>query len=404
MTAYDTVITAEQACDPLSDFSGPASIGLKDGKIEHFSAGLNSSLEAESKIHFDTQLVCPGFIDLHVHVYEWVTNFGIAPDLAGIYSGATTIVDQGSSGPWTVGGFEAFIQKEALTDVRCFVSANLAGALMGGMEGTTLHGPHMTRIEEVAKAYERYPELICGIKSHGESGGLSHWDMEVLTQAVEAGDDCGIPLYVHTGELFPVNDDNRPVPKSVLEKTLAVVRPGDVIAHVYSNMPDGVVGQSIEVPAAVKAAYTRGVKFDIGYGINFSYRIARMMLEQGYPPHTISSDLHGDFNAYHDLSKLDYSLAGALNRLLGLGMPMADAIKCLTYTPAVILKSEDKIGTLAAGSIADITILEPQSGDYEMKDAEGETLSLSEVWVPVQVFKDGRRYQTDRKMFPDLMQ
>lgn len=404
MTTFDTVITAKQVCDPSINYFGPATIGLKDGKIEHFSTELNAALNAEKKFHFDTQLVCPGFIDLHVHIYEWVTNFGIAPDKAGIYSGATTIVDQGSSGPWTVGGFEAFIHKEAITDVRCFVSANLAGALMGGMEGTTLHGPNMTRIDEVVKAYHRYPDLICGIKSHGESGGISHWDLEVLSQAVKAGEECGIPLYVHTGELFPVNNETRPPPESVVEKALAVIRPGDVIAHVYSNMPDGVVGFAAEVPSYVRDAYDQGVKFDIGYGINFSYRIARMMLDQGYPPHTISSDLHGDFNSYHDLSKLDYSLAGALNRLLGLGMSLSAVIECLTYSPAVILQSEDKIGTLVAGSVADITILEPHLADYEMKDAEGEAITLSETWLPAHVFKDGNLYQTDQDMFPDLIQ
>ena len=403
MTVYDTVITAKHVCDPSIDFFGPASIGIKDGKIEYFGAEPIPTVEAKNKVHYETEIVCPGFIDLHVHVYEWVTNFGVAPDKAGIYSGATTIVDQGSSGPWTVGGFHEFIRNQAMTDVRCFVSANLAGALMGGMEGTTLHGPNMTRVEEIVKAYERYPHMICGIKSHGESGGLSHWDTEVLEQAIEAGERCGIPLYVHTGELFPVDDANLPSVESVVQKVLDVVRPDDVIAHVYSNMPDGVVGQATNVPPWVKAAFQRGIKFDIGYGINFSYRIARLMLEQGLSPSTISSDIHGDFNSYHDLSQLDYSLAGAFNQLLALGLPMVEAIKCLTYSPAQVLKSEQEIGTLSVGSVADITVLESHSVDHELCDSEGENITLSEAWIPVQVFKDGTSYQTDPNMFPDLI-
>jgi len=403
MTVYDTVITAKHVCDPSIDFFGPATIGIKEGRIEYFDAEPIPTVEAKNNVYYETEIVCPGFIDLHVHVYEWVTNFGVAPDKAGIYSGATTIVDQGSSGPWTVGGFHEFIKKQATTDIRCFVSANLAGALMGGMEGTTLHGPQMTRVEEIVKAYERYPHMICGIKSHGESGGLSHWDTEVLEQAIEAGERCGIPLYVHTGELFPVDDANRPPLESVVQKALDVLRPGDVVAHVYSNMPDGVVGQAKTVPPWVKAAFERGIKFDIGYGINFSYRIARLMLEQGFPPSTISSDIHGDFNAYHDLSLLDYSLAGAFNRLLALGLPMAEAVKCLTYSPARILKSEGEIGTLSVGSVADITVLESHSLDHELSDAEGESITLSDAWIPSHVFKDGTSHQTDQTMFPDLI-
>ncbi|MBI78282.1 MAG: amidohydrolase [Rhodospirillaceae bacterium] len=402
MTGFDTVITAQNVCDPATNYFGPATIGIKNGKIGLFKTKIISPIDTQRPINFLNEIVCPGFIDLHVHVYEWVTNFGISPDKAGILSGATTIVDQGSAGPWTVGGFEAFIRNKAITDVRCFVSANLAGALMGGMEGTTLHGPQMTREEEIIKVYDRYPGMICGIKSHGESGGLSHWDTAVLEQAINAGEKRDIPIYVHTGELFPVGGVNRPEPRSVIEKTLKLLRPGDIVAHVYSNMPDGVIGASQTIPDFVKAAYDRGVKFDVGYGINFSYRIAKMMLEGGYPPHTISSDLHGDFNSYHDCSTLDYSLAGAFNRLVSLELPLEEAVKCLTYTPAVLLGSSDKIGTLAEGSIADITILKVSANEHKVMDSEGKEITLSRTYIPSKVFKDGNLFDTDQKMFPDL--
>ena len=402
MTAFDTVITAQNVCDPATNYFGPGTIGIKNGKIVLFDTKIISPIDTQNPINFRNEIVCPGFIDLHVHVYEWVTNFGISPDKAGILSGATTIVDQGSAGPWTVGGFEAFIRNKAITDVRCFVSANLAGALMGGMEGTTLHSPQMTREEEIVKVYHRYPEMICGIKSHGESGGLSHWDTNVLEQAINAGEKCDIPIYVHTGELFPVSKVNRPEPRSVIKKALKLLRPGDIVAHVYSNMPDGVVGASKIIPEFVQEAYDRGIKFDVGYGINFSYRIAKMMLEGGYPPHTISSDLHGDFNAFHDFSRLDYSLAGAFNRLVQLGLPLEEAVKCLTYTPAVILRSNDEIGTLAEGSIADITVLKVSATEHTISDSEGKEITLSHTYIPSKVFKDGNLFDTDQKMFQDV--
>jgi len=398
----DLVIRAERACDPGRNYFGPAIIGIKNGQIVLFDKGFDLEVAALETISYHNEIVAPGFIDLHVHVYEWVTNFGVSPDKAGIFSGATTVVDQGSAGPWTVGGFEAFISKPSVTDVRCFMSANLAGALMGGMEGTTLHGPQMTRIEEIKKAYKRYPKLICGIKSHGESGGMSHWDTDVLKQAVMAGEECDLPLYVHTGELFPVADENRPAPESVVEKAIELLRPGDILAHVYSNMPDGVIGSSIEVPKYVHAAFKKGINFDIGYGINFSYRIARMMIESKLPPTTISSDLHGDFNAYHDFSKLDYSLAGAFNRLIGLGLPIYDAIKCVTYAPASILKSSHEIGTLAEGSTADLTILDQRDETLVMSDAEGHKLQIPGALVPIFVYKNGKKFETDPNMFPDL--
>ena len=151
-----------------------------------------------------------------------------------------------------------------------------------------------------------------------------------------------------------------------------------------------------------REAYDRGIKFDVGYGINFSYRIAKMMLEEGYPPHTISSDLHGDFNAFHDFSKLDYSLAGAFNRLVQLGLPLKEAVKCLTYTPAVLLRSNDEIGTLAEGSIADITVLKVSATEHTISDSEGKEITLSHTYVPSKVFKDGNLFDTDQNMFQDL--
>lgn len=124
-----------------------------------------------------------------------------------------------------MGGFVAFMSKPSITNVRCLISANLASTLMGEMEGTTLHGPQMTRIEEIEKAYKRYPKLVCGIKSHGESGGMSHWDADALKQAFMAGEGCDLPLYVRAGELFPIADKNQPATESAVEKTTKLLRP-----------------------------------------------------------------------------------------------------------------------------------------------------------------------------------
>jgi hypothetical protein len=92
-----------------------------------------------------------------------VTNFGVPADAAGIQSGATTIVDQGSSGAWTLGGFKVFIADPARTDVRAFVSINVAGAMQGGMEGTTLHNPGMVHVESLVRIAQDHPQLVRGM-------------------------------------------------------------------------------------------------------------------------------------------------------------------------------------------------------------------------------------------------
>lgn len=398
---YDLVISSDRVIDPANGLDGPAQIAVKDGRIAAVAPVLPAHIAAKT-VDATGRIVCPGLIDIHVHVYEWVTNFGLPADDAGVHSGATTIIDQGSAGPWTVGGFKAYIADPAITDVRSFVSANVAGALMGGMEGTVLHNPDMMRTDAIIEAQAAYPGLVKGIKSHGESGGFSFWQTDVLEMAVAAGDQTGLPLYIHTGELFPVNEPNRPAPEALMEHVLPLLRAGDTVAHVYSCMPDGIMGPGDEVPAIVLEAADKGIHFDIGFGVNFSYRIARKMMEAGLLPNTIGSDVHADFNAYHDDSKLDYSLCGAMTCLYGLGMPLADVIERVTINPARILREESEIGTLDVGSRADITVLDPVAGAWDLPDAEGEVLTVNERLVPALVYREGAEIVPNRRLLRDI--
>jgi dihydroorotase len=397
----DRVLTNCRVIDPANGIDGRLDVGIRGGRIAAVAPGL-AGRAPRAALDLDGAIVTPGFIDVHVHVYEWVTNFGVAPDAAGVHSGATTIVDQGSTGVWTFGGFKSFIVEPALTDVRAFVSINVAGALKGGMEGEALHNPGMVRVDELVALAAAHPRLVRGIKCHGESGSQSRWDIDVFLKAAEAGRKADLPLYVHTGELFPVDEANRPKPETVLPNILPHLKPGDMLAHVYSCMPDGIVGTSNTVPELVREAKRAGVLFDLGHGVNLSFRIARMMMEGGIYPDTIGSDVHGDFNSYHDLSILDYSLMGAVNKLIALGMPLGDAIARVTAHPARFLR-DPTIGALTPGNAADITVLETIGGDWTYVDAEGERLAVRERLVPRLVLKDGETLVPDCGLLSDLL-
>lgn len=397
----DLLITGDLLIDPLSGFKGHGQIAIANKRIVAFGPA-SADWNARQVLDTTGQIVCPGLIDLHVHAYEWVTNFGLPADDAGIHSGATTIVDQGSAGAWTVGGFKGHIADHAKTDVRSFVSANLAGALQGGMEGTTLHSPDMTRVDEIVRVANEYPGFVKGIKSHAESGGLSHWGTTVLEMALVAADQTDLPIYVHTGELFPVNEATRPGAETVLKKAVSLLRPGDTLAHVYSAMPDGIMGQSQSIPPAVFEALEKGIHFDIGYGLNFSYDIASRMLDAEIVPHTISSDVHADFNGYHDDSKLDYSLCGAMTRLWGLGMALEQVIARTTYHPAQLIREENEIGTLAVGSRADITVLNCEQGPWTLSDGQAETLTVDQRLIPAWVIRAGELIEPNQRLLRDV--
>lgn len=397
----DLILRGGRVVDPANQIDAVMDVAIGAKCILAVAADL-SAMPRKETIEVAGALVCPGLIDLHVHVYEWVTNFGVNADDAGVNAGCTTIVDQGSAGAWTFGGFKAYVIDVARTDVRSFVSINVAGALKGGMRGDMLHNPGMVDVDDLVRLAAQHPRLIRGFKCHGESGSISHWGTEVLAAAVRAGNQAGLPLYCHTGELFPVVESRRPVAEQVLEQVLPVLRPGDTLAHVYSSMPDGIMGSRDAVPEIVLRALDRGLYFDIGYGINFSYAIARRMMAAGVLPNTISSDIHGDFASYHDDSILDYSLCGAMTRILALGMPLAEVVRRVTVNPAAILRDPD-IGSLTPGTLADITLLDRVAGDWSMRDGRGEPLLVAERLIPRLVIKSGTTIEPTRRYLPDLL-
>ena len=398
---YDLLVAGGRVIDPSQSIDGQLDVAIRAGRIAEIAPAIPRR-QAARTVDAENCLVCPGFIDLHVHVYEWVTDFGLPPDDVGIGSGVTTVVDQGSSGPSTFPGFKAYIADRAHTDVRCFLSINLLGALCGGFGRPVIHSPELADVDAIVTLAGEHPELVCGIKCHGESGALSRWGLEVLELAREAADRTGLPLYVHTGELFPVVEASRPEPDSVLFQVLTLLRPGDVLAHCYSDKPDGVMGLRDEVPAELIEAVKSGILLDLGHGINFSFDIAKRMISAGLLPYTISSDVHGDFYSSHNDTTLDYSLYGAASKMLALGMPLARVIAGVTVNPAKILRAENEIGTLRVGSRADISVVRRAVGDWVFHDGQEKTLKTRERLIPVWVVREGEAISPTGRLLRDL--
>lgn len=398
---YDLVLTGGRVIDPSQALDGHYEVAIRDGTIAAVAAQLPPHTAKTTQV-VNGQLVCPGFIDLHVHVYEWVTDFGLWADDVGINAGVTTIVDQGSCGPLTFLGFKANIVSQAQTDVRCFPSVNLAGALKGGMGAPVLHSPDMVDLEALVQLAQTHGDVVRGFKVHGESGALSRWGTQVLELARQAADAAQLPLYVHTGELFAVVEENRPHPDQVIDYVLPHLKPGDLLAHCYSCRPDGLMGDRPAPSPALTQAIQNGVRLDLGHGINFSFAIARRMMDHGLLPYTISSDVHGDFTQPHNDATLDYSLCGALSKLVALGMDLTDAIAAVTLHPATVLQAETTLGTLKVGTPADITVLEVSESPWVCRDAKGEQLVAPQKFHPAWVVKSGQLIQPDRRLLRDL--
>ncbi|MBH8560660.1 amidohydrolase family protein [Nostoc sp. CENA67] len=398
---YDLVLKDGWVVDPSQSINGRFDVAVNNGKIVTIAQHL-SGYKAKHTISAEGYVICPGFIDLHTHVYEWVTTFGLSADDVGINAGVTTVVDQGSSSQFTFAGFKSGVVKKAKTDVRCFLLVNHAADQTIGNTVSGLENPQKVDIHPLIHLAEENPEIVRGFKVHAESGSISRWSMGVLELARQLGDRTHLPLYVHTGELFPVVEAHRPSPDKVVEDVLSYMKAGDLLGHCYSCQPDGVMGTRTTVPEWLFTAIERGILLDLGHGLKFSFDIAWRMMQQKVRPHTISSDVHGDFKSVHNDTNLNYSLCGAVSKLMALGLDLVEAIATVTINPARVLKAEAEIGTLQVGSVADITILKLVEGDWLFFDSLGQQLLAKQKLVPVLVVRSGELIQPHRRLLRDL--
>ncbi len=119
----------------------------------------------------------------------------------------------------------------------------------------------------------------------------------------------------------------------------------------------------------MEAVRALGVVFDIGHGMGgFGFDVGRAMLDGGFAPDVISSDVHA---LSADGPAFDLLLT--MSKLSCLGMELSDVIGAATARPAAVL-GRKQLGTLAPGSPGDAAILELEDGEFDYVDAKGDHL------------------------------
>jgi dihydroorotase len=399
--------------DPASGRDGLFDVAISGDRIVAIEPAIPAEA-AREVIDVSGKLVIAGMIDTHAHVYQHVTGrFGLAPDMVGVESGVTTIVDQGGPSLMTLPGFRAFIAEPAESRVLCFISAYLVGGLEGHFY-PSLYGPDQVDVEATVKVARQNPDLVRGVKAHAEIGGVSRWQLEVikLGKAIARGAD--LPLYIHLGQLWPVAESGADISPEEVVRTLApLMDAGDVLAHPFTRHPGGFVDETTgRVHPAVLEALERGVLVDVGHGSHFSFQMARRVIEQGIRPDTLGADMHG-YNVKvpqgaDDADRKDnpffgvapFNLTNAMTKLLALGLPLTDVIATVTSGPAKLLRLSDSLGSLRVGREADISVLELLEGRFELSDNSGETVVASQMIAPCFALRAGRRHDASSPLVP----
>ena len=409
----DILLRGGRVVDPASGRDGLFDVAISGDRIVAVEPNIPAEATREV-IDVAGKLVIAGIIDTHAHVYQHVTGkFGLAPDLVGVQSGVTTIVDQGGPSCMTIPGFRAFIAEPADSRVLCFISTYLVGGLEGHLY-PSLHGPEQVNVEATIKAARENADIVRGVKAHAEVGGVSRWGLEVIKLGKQIARGAGLPLYIHLGQLWPTAEDRPDIsPAEVVAELAPLMDAGDVLAHPFTRHPGGFIDQTTgEVHPAVWAALERGVLVDVGHGSHFSFDVARRVIAAGVRPHTLGADMHGynvrlpqagadaDRSANPFFGVAPFNLTNAMTKLLALGLSLNDVIATVTSGPARMIGLSDTLGSLRQGREADVSVLELLNGRYELSDNSGETVISPQMIVPRFSLRAGKRFDVTSPLVP----
>jgi predicted amidohydrolase len=112
-------------------------------------------------------------------------------------------------------------------------------------------------------------------------------------------------------------------------------------------------------------ARKRGVLFDVGHGAgSFLWPVATPAVAQGFLPDTISTDLHAE-----SLRIQQSDMPNVMSKLMLLGMSFKDVLVRSTVNPAKEIGRYPELGTLSVGRVADIAVLEAETGVFVFKDS-----------------------------------
>ncbi len=387
---YDLLIKGGHVLDPGQGVDGQLDIAVHGGKIARIEAGIPAE-EAARVIQCagPGRHVVPGLVDLHTHVAHGAVTEGVGmgccdPDVIGVQSGVTTVVDCGSVGVANIGVFPAHILPKAVTRVITYVNA--------GSHAHTMPGPadvnSLSDINRAALAScaEHNPGLIAGVKLRLVGPIMGELGEDVITAAKAAARDHQVPLMVHIGDFTAKTATAAARSGELTRFLLKTMEPGDILTHLCTPNAGRVLDPAGQPFPEVAEARASGVILDSALGRgNFGYEVASRQAQLGLYPDTISSDLTAMGQAFH-------SLLECMAKFMAIGYGLADVVRMTTARPASVLGLDGEIGALAVGRDADITILDLVEGDFTFTDTTGLAFPGGYGLVPVHTLRAGQSY------------
>lgn len=395
---YDLLVKGGHVLDPGQGLDGRLDIGVTDGKIAAIQPDIPSSEAARVvQVKGDNRYVTPGLVDLHTHVGHGATTPGVGmgsvtPDIGGVHSGVTTVVDGGSVGVANVGVFRYHITPHAKTRVLVFLN-------IGSFAHTMTNLADISRIEDIdekaiAACVEANPGLLQGFKLRLVGPVVREQGEEVIRRSKAISKEHRLPLMVHVGD---GGGDLRRM-SELTRLMLDTFEEGDILTHLCTPNPGGVMDPTDETHKTlpeVKEARARGVTLDSALGRgNFGITVARIQADLGLAPDTTSSDvtLSGRTRGV--------GLLDSMSKFMAVGYSLSDVVSMATDKAAKAIRMQDQLGAIAVGREADLSIFDVVSGRWKFFDTREVPFTGEKALVPVQTIRAGELFSPDWGPYP----
>jgi len=339
---YDLLVKGGRVIDPSRRFDAMADVAILKGRIAAVQPSIPASAAGEV-VDAAGALVTPGLIDVHTHVRS--------AEMPGIClsQGVTSLVDAGSRGADMIDSVVGFA-KSAPNRARVLINIGRAGVVD---EGDVMD---LARADVglARAAILRHRDTIIGIKARLSNNVAGDHDQEVLRRAQEVARPLGLPVMIHIGQTF-----------STVPQLLALLKPGDIVTHMYAFPPNSIFDGKGGVLPEVLAARKRGIRFDVGNGRtgHFTWDTMAEGVKAGFLPDTTSSDWTDAGRAEHVVD-----FPNVMSKLLMLGVPLMQVIAMGTSQAAATFPAFKGLGTLRPGAPADVSILELREGSFDFID------------------------------------
>ena len=374
MKKIDMIIRNGQVFDSVNAKFEKKDIGIHQGRF----VALDEETEASNEVDAEGNYVVPGLIDEHAHLNLYGTIIGANADTVCIPNGITTACDGGTCG---ASNFEQFYMSNIVRYESAVYSTFGNKSLCKHEED---HDPADFREDLIDRLFEKYPQVLRGLKVRMCKGTLGNHGMSPLYAGLEMsgrlkekGFHC--PVAIHYDDL----------PENVtVHELFGAMRKGDVIAHVFQTKAETIFDENGKIKDCVWEAKKRGVYMDDCHGrVHWSYPNLQNAFSQGFYPDIISSDLV----RISEYTRPGFSLLYAMSVNSAAGMPVEKILQSVTYTPAKALGIEAKAGVIREGAPADVTVLDIRDvKDKTFTDNYGNSVSGNKLFVPLMTVRAGR--------------